>query len=533
MSTNVIKFEQVLSSEEVAAIKKFCADHSGTGSLSAISSFLLERFGFGLVFEPDILKGFATDSSNLPGKADALARPASERECAAVLCACHAASVPVTVSGGKSNLTGSATPQGGVLLSTVKMVVPAADMDLQAHTVTTSPGVILEDLRNKVLELSGRTLEFPVDPTSRAEASIGGAIACNCSGFTPGETGAFRPWLKSVRFLLPDGRLIAAERGQFVSENGIFLLGDKTWPVPLYERPKIKNAGGPYSSPDGVMDLVDLIVGSEGVFGVVTSCTLTLAPRPASYLDIFFSLPGEAEALRLLETVLAKYKGDLSGLKAFEYFGVNCRKHMMHEDLFFHGTDSVGVYIQEPLFDRDEMDAAEAWLAVLDEAGLELAEESIIILDTDRLRTLFMEARHSMPAHALEVAHQRESFTIMTDTVVPPARFCEFLDFTHGLLTAKNLDYISFGHLGDCHLHFTVLPHKEQLDDAIAAYDRIVAKSTELKGVYSGEHGTGKRKRKDFLCCYGSAAVEQLKTSRKAVDPQLLFNSGNVIAPEG
>lgn len=528
MSNNIIKFEQILSGEEVDAIRSFCTASPGTDNLPALSSFLQERFGAGLVFEPDIVKGFAADSSNLPGKADALSRPASERECAAVLCACHAASIPVTVSGGKSNLTGSATPLGGVLLSTVKMISPAADIDLNAGTVTTSPGVILEDLRKKVLELSSRALEFPVDPTSRAEASIGGAIACNCSGFTPGETGALRPWLKSVRFLLPDGRLIQAERGQFVSENGVFLLGDQCWPVPLYERPKIKNAGGPYSSPDGKMDLVDLIVGSEGIFGIVTACTLTLAPRPAAYLDMFFSLPGETEALQLLETVLDRYKGDLSGLKAFEYFGVNCRKHMLHEDLFFHGGDSVGVYIQEPLFDRDEMVAAEVWLEILAEAGLDLKEESIIILDTERLRTLFMEARHSMPAHALEVAHQRESFTIMTDTVVPPSRFREFLDFTHGLLSAKNLDYISFGHLGDCHLHFTVLPHKEQIDEAVSAYDLIVAKSTELKGVYSGEHGTGKRKRKDFLCCYGPDAVEQLRASRAAVDPELLFNRGNV-----
>ena len=142
-----------------------------------------------------------------------------------------------------------------------------------------------------------------------------------------------------------------------------------------------------------------------------------------------------------------------------------------------------------------------------------------------------MEARHSMPAHALEVAHQRESFTIMTDTVVPPDRFREFLDYTHNLLAEKNLDYISFGHLGDCHLHFTVLPHKEQLDDAVAVYDRIVAKSTALHGVYSGEHGTGKRKRKDFLCCYGPAAVEQLQAARAAVDPQFLFNRGNVFEP--
>jgi D-lactate dehydrogenase (cytochrome) len=532
MSTNIITSGQVLDSEGCAALDGFCAAHSGTVNLPGISRLLQERFGASLILEPDVVAGFSTDSSNLPGRADALARPASERECAVILRACHVAGIPVTVSGGKSNLTGSATPQGGVVLSTVKMVSPEAEVDLEARTVATSPGVILENLRKKVLEISKGVLEFPVDPTSRAEATIGGAIACNCSGFTPGATGAFRPWLQSIRLLLPDGRLIDAERGQYISENGIFLLDGKPWQVPLYARPNIKNAGGPYSSPDGVMDLVDLIVGSEGLFGLVTACTLKLAPRPESYLDIFFSLPGEPEALRLLEAVLNKYGEDLSCLKAFEYFGVNCRKHMMHETLFFRGTDSVGVYIQEPLTGRDELDAAESWLEILGDAGLDLAEEAIIMLDTERLRTLFMEARHSMPAHALEVAHQRDSFTIMTDTVVPPGRFREFLDFTHNLLAEKKLDYISFGHLGDCHLHFTLLPHKEQINEAVSVYDSLVAKSTELGGVYSGEHGTGKRKRKDFLCCHGALAVKQVRAARTAVDPQLLFNSGNVFDQE-
>jgi D-lactate dehydrogenase (cytochrome) len=527
MSTAYIIPQNLLSGEQRKILDTFCGSFLGTENLPKLAELLRREFGIEMVLDSDVIAGFATDSSNLPGRADAIVRPQTEFDCAVVLRACHQAGIPATVSGGKSNLTGSATPAGGVVVSTVRMLA-LGEVDLINQTVCVQPGVIIEDLRKKVLESTAGELEFPVDPTSRAEATIGGGIACNCSGFTPGDSGALRSWLKSLRFLLPDGSMICAERGQYISENGMFLLGEKQWPVPRYERPKIKNAGGPYSSPDGAVDLIDLIVGSEGVFGLVTECTVRLTPRPAAYLDIFFSLPSESEALCLLETVLRKYNGDLSGLKAFEYFGVNCRNHMMHQDLFFHGGDSVGVYIQEPLFEKDEMDAAEEWLEILADADLELDESAISMLDTDRLRTLFMEARHSMPAHALEVAHQRDSFTIMTDTVVPPDRFREFLDFTHGLLSEKKLDYISFGHLGDCHLHFTLLPHKEQLADAVAAYDLIIAKSAALHGVYSGEHGTGKRKRKDFLCCYGPDAVAQIRRCKEAVDPELLLNRGNV-----
>jgi D-lactate dehydrogenase (cytochrome) len=442
--------------------------------------------------------------------------------------ACFAAGIPVTISGGKSNLTGSATPRGGVVVSTVNMLEPAVSVDPEARLAISPTGVILEEMREEVLRLSGKKLCFPVDPTSRADASVGGSIACNCSGFTPGETGAFRNWLESVRFLLPDGRLIAARRGEFVSEGGSFSLDDRQWPVPRHRRPRIKNAGGPYSAPDGVMDFVDLVVGSEGLFGLVTSCQLRLAERPDDYLDIFFSLPGEAEALRFLRAARAHFDGDLSSLGAFEYFGVNCRKYMKHEERFFRGADGVGIYVQEPLFGVEPEDAAEKWLEILGEAELDVDEEAILLLDSDRLRALFMEARHSMPASALEVVQHRGTFTIMTDTVVPPERFGELLEFTHGMLAERGLDYLSFGHLGDCHLHFTILPEKSQVDAGVAAYDAIVARSAELGGVYSGEHGTGKRKRKDFLRCYGPDAAENVRRCKAAVDPEMLFNRGNV-----
>jgi len=140
-----------------------------------------------------------------------------------------------------------------------------------------------------------------------------------------------------------------------------------------------------------------------------------------------------------------------------------------------------------------------------------------------------MEARHSMPANALEVVQHRGTYTIMTDTVVPPERFSAFLEFTHRVIQAEKLDYLSFGHFGDCHLHFTILPEQDKLARATEIYDLIIAESARLGGVYSGEHGTGKRKRKDFLRCYGPEAVEQVRKCKAAVDPEFLLNRGNVI----
>jgi FAD/FMN-containing dehydrogenase len=231
--THILHLESALEASEVEAIDVFCAEHKGPASLADLADFLRERFALELTLDPDIIEGFSLDGSNLPGVAQGLCRPANERESAIILRSCFQAGIPMTLSAGKSNLTGSATPEGGIIISTVRMLTPGVSVDSEAQTVIVSPGIILEEMRRRVLEQTENRLIFPVHPTSRADACVGGGLACNASGFTPGETGAFRPWVQSIRFLLPEGYCIEAARGDYISENGRFILGGDD-PVGIY-----------------------------------------------------------------------------------------------------------------------------------------------------------------------------------------------------------------------------------------------------------------------------------------------------------
>ena len=149
---------------------------------------------------------------------------------------------------------------------------------------------------------------------------IGGTISCNASGFIPGPKGAMRYWVKSLDFLTPNGYKISCERGEYISKNGFFLLefpNEKIkWNVPTYPRPKIKNASGPYSDESGQIDLVDLLIGSEGIFGVITKVTFKLKKMPDDFLNFFFTLPSEKQAVHF-HHYMAKYlNNDLSQLNA-------------------------------------------------------------------------------------------------------------------------------------------------------------------------------------------------------------------------
>ncbi len=535
MSTKKILPEEVIPWEQYLHIDRVCSGNQGVQALPVIAAFLEDRGLARIELDRDIVAGYVSDSSNLPGSAAALARPRSVGECAALFRACFSAGIPVTVSGGRSNLTGSATPEGGMVISLDGMKLPPVSTDRDDRIVRSPAGIILEDMRSTVLGQTGNTLIFPVDPTSRADAMVGGTIAGNASGFTPGEEGAMRHWVAGLDVLLPSGLMVRSRRGQHVSEDGSFLLchrGSETvLPVPRYRRPAIKNASGPFSSPDGLMDFIDLIVGSEGIFGIVTGCTLRLKQRPQDYLDIFFSLPDENVAVAFLFYLKEFFSGDLSALTAVEYFGVNSRKYMDHEKKFFSSEHQVGIYIQVPLYDKPLEQAAGEWLDILIGSPCSIEGEAVRIMATDRDRALFLDARHSMPANSIEVVKRRGTHTILTDTVVPPGHFSEFLRYTNELIGSEGLDYLSFGHLGDCHLHFSIMPEKDQLSKALEVYDKIVEKSAALGGVYSGEHGTGKRKKKDFLKCYGNGAADEVRNTKRSLDPLFLLNRGNVVDP--
>ena len=60
------------------------------------------------------------------------------------------------------------------------------------------------------------------------------------------------------------------------------------------------------------------------------------------------------------------------------------------------------------------------------------------------------------------------------------------------------------------HLHFHLIPNTENENEAIKCYRDIIQISSNLGGIYSAEHGTGKRKKKDFIECYGMIGVEEV-----------------------
>ncbi len=483
--------------------------------------------------DKDIIHPFTRDWSNMEGAGDLLVRPKSTIECAVILKICYSCGILLTISAGKTNLTGSATPNGGVILSTSKLIEPDIEIDKINKQASAPVGIQLEDFRRRVLELSNQNLYYPADPTSRHDALIGGTISTNASGFVPGEKGATRYWVKGIEFLLPNGDMINIKRGQYISDDGFFTLqyGDKNidLPIPVYDRPKIKNASGLYSDKNGIIDLIDLIIGSEGILGMVTHCELGLALNPKDRLELFISLKNESDAIDFHDYLNNHFNQDLSSITAMEYFGYNSQKYMNNKEFLFSNDKDVGVYLQIPVYKSSIDDKTEQWIEIFTNFNPDIDLDNIIVLNDPNNWKKFFEARHSIPDNALTKTKKMGGISIITDTIVPKDNFRLYLRKVHNKIRQSKIEYLLFGHLGDCHLHFHLIPNKNQEEAALKIYDYLIDLSTELGGVYSAEHGTGKRKKNDFKKCYGAEAVEMIKILKEKIDPMRYLNRGNLI----
>ena len=503
------------------------------GDFKKIHSFF-KSLNINSSYDIDIIQPYFKDWSNMEGFADLLVRPKNIIESAIILKTCYTCNILLTVSAGKTNLTGSATPNGGIILSTSLLTKPDIELDLHKKEASSPIGIPLEEFRNKVLELSNNRLYYPADPTSRNDAFVGGTLSTNASGFVPGEKGATRYWVKRIEFLLPNGDMVDIKRGQYISDKGFFTLeyDDNTiqLPIPTYNRPKIKNASGLYSDKNGIIDFIDLIIGSEGILGMIASCQLGLDNNSKNKLELFISLQSESEAIDFHDFLNNYMNNDLSQITAMEYFGYNSQNYMNHKDFLFSNENDVGIYLQIPIYNDSMHSKIEEWTQIFQSFNTEIDLDSIIVLNDPNNWKRFFEARHSLPDNALTKTQRLGGISIITDTIVPKDKFRHYLEKVHRKLKMSNIEYLLFGHLGDCHLHFHLIPTKKQEKESLEIYDYLIDLSSKLDGVYSAEHGTGKRKRNDFKKCYGLEAVEMIKKLKSTIDPYNYLNRGNLIS---
>lgn len=480
--------------------------------------------------DSDEIVPYLTDASNMPGGyAEKLFLPESEAEVAEVLRDANEQGIRVTVSGARTGTVGGAVPFGGWVISLEKLN-KIKSIDKENLRAIVEPGLILGDFQ-KAVEAEG--LFYPPDPTEWS-CQIGGTVATNASGARSFKYGATREFVVGLRVVLPNGEVRHLKRGEAL---------DEAVKIPTYTRPDVrKNVSGFFN--DEPLDAIDLFIGSEGTLGVVTEIELSVLPKPEGFFSGIVFFAKNEDLLAFVDAVKQASFGTRTFLSAKERADRNVRvpidaslvEYFDDRALAFiaekfpetpAGMAGAIFFEQETTSDNEDT-LLEGWNDLLEKHNAELDVSWFTTTEQDREK---MRAfRHALPVSVNERVVRNKQKKIGTDMAVPDETFPGFLKFYKDTLDASGIDYVIFGHIGDCHLHANLLPK----DDAEAErsrhlYGRFVAQAIMLGGTVSAEHGIGKLKSKYLYVMMGERYMNEMAELKRAFDPKGILGRGNMI----
>src|SRR3989339_223471 len=429
--------------------------------------------------DPDMIKGYLEDSSNLQGGyAEGAYLPENDKEILEAVKECSSKKTPLTISGAGTGTTGGRIPFGGWVLSTEKLNQIIA-IDKKAKTALIQPGVSLDQLDNA---LKKEGLMYAPDPTEKS-AYLGGNVATNASGARSLRMGPTRNHIKRLKVILSTGEILSLTRSR-----------------PL-ELPRLKSSAGYYSTPD--MEQIDLFIGSEGTLGIVSEIEVNLIDRIENTFDCIVFLDSEEAAIDLTEKLRER-----EDILMIEYFDFNSI------ELLGKGK-KCAIYFEQK---------------IVDDNYLELEGETWVGMNEKQKEELW-EFRHSMPEHINEEFKKHHTVKFASDIAVPDSKFREMFAFYNLVLSTYDLQlfYVKFGHIGQSHLHVNLVP-RTQADIPLAKelIMKFVKKAVSLGGTVSAEHGIGKIKHDYLRDMYGDSGIAGMIQIKKGFDPGLILNIGNV-----
>ncbi|MEU3548119.1 FAD-binding oxidoreductase [Streptomyces longwoodensis] len=190
---------------------------------------------------PDLLRLRAGDVTDVP---QAVVLPAGHDEVLAVLRACAAHGLAVVPFGGGTSVVGGLAPQRSAFVALdLRRMNALLDLDPLSRTAVLQPGLRAPEAE-ALLAARGFTLGH--FPQSFEWATVGGFAAARSSGQASAGYGRFDEMVLALTLATPEGTI-------------------DTGRAP-------RSAAGP--------DLRQLILGSEGAFGVITSVTVRIRPLP-------------------------------------------------------------------------------------------------------------------------------------------------------------------------------------------------------------------------------------------------------------
>ncbi len=432
----------------------------------------------------EIRESHATDKWYARAQPDVVVFAESTQDVVKVMTFAHQHRIPVTTRGAGHGYVGGCVPScGGIVLSLIRM-----NRILEIHpedgVAVVEPGVITAQLQEAARQMGW---DYPPDPASLKDCSIGGNIATNAGGPRCLKYGVTRHYVLGLEVVLSTGQVVTCGGRVHKNKTGF--------------------------------DLVGLFTGSEGMLGVVTKATLRLIPKPRARAMLAAIFPEFEQAAATVQEIFRQ--GHLpSALEITDSFTLSAARKRLGDALLPPGQAHL-------LVETD---------------GSRIAVESEIVELTNLLER--MGATHIVPAMDETACENfwkiRREFSyslrdtgltkLNEDIVVPRSKLVELVRFARILQEQTGIAVACFGHAGDGNIHTNLmvedyhLPENRKRGDE--ALHLLFTWVLDNGGAITGEHGIGLAKKPWIHQALGETSLSLQRALKRAADSHGILNPG-------
>jgi glycolate oxidase len=411
--------------------------------------------------------------------------PESIEQVQQVMRLCHQQRVPVVSRGAGTSLSGGALPHAeGVVLSLAKMQ-KILQIDPLSRLAVVQPGVRNLAISEAVKSLG---LYYAPDPSSQIACSIGGNVAENAGGVHCLKYGLTLHNILALKIVGADGEIFEIDQ-------------------------RALHADG--------YDLLPLLVGSEGMLGIVVEVTVKLLPIPRCarvVMGVFDSVEkaGASVAAIIAEGIIP------AGIEMMDNPAIRAAEDFVHAN---YPVDAEAILICELDGTEEEVGAQiERVEAVLKRGG---ASETRLARD-EAERLLFWSGRKA----AFPAVGRISPDYYCIDGTIPRKSLAAVLAGIRQLSEEYGLRVANVFHAGDGNLHPLILydsNNEGELEKTEELGSRILQLCIECGGTITGEHGVGVEKLGEMCIQFGEAERNQFHAIRECFDPLRLLNPGKAI----
>jgi glycolate oxidase len=441
--------------------------------------------GEGVIDQRNELRAFESDGLTAYRQPPMVAvLPETTAQVQEVMRYCAANKIKVVPRGAGTSLSGGALPLAdGVLLGMGKFN-KILEIDVANRCVVAQPGVTNLGITHAV---QGLGLYYAPDPSSQIACTIGGNVAENSGG------------VHCLKYGLTTNNVIGIE---MVTIDG-----------------EVVRLGGKHFDSSGY-DLLGVMVGSEGMLGVVTEVTVRILPKPpgARALLIGFSTVEGAG-----DCVASVIGGGIipGGMEIMDRPAIAAAEDFVHAG---YPLDCEALLIVE-------LDGCEAEVNHLIAEVEAIAERhgatSCRASQSEAERLLFWAGRKAaFPA----VGRISPDYYCM-DGTIPRKEIGRVLEQMKQMQERFGLRVANVFHAGDGNLHPLILYDANrpgELDRAEEFGAEILRLCVQVGGVLTGEHGVGVEKRDLMDTMFNEIDLNQQQRLKCAFDSESLLNPGKV-----